>query len=517
MSTIACDDLELPVQAHDNRQQTVVVRRTLVDDGDMNWVTRLLVVAALLPLGGCQDYLFRRVCAEQIVEEEQTFAAATPKPADVLFIVDNSGSMQEEQQNLADNFDLFINQIAGAGDYRIAVVTTDQSSGEEQMGLSRFEFSDEAPFFARTTFDRGACSDTGIELGCFRGVDPAARIIDSSALSPADQVAFFRRNVQVGTCGSGIEQGLSAMESALSMLNGNQCNTGFLRDDANLVLIFVSDENDTDNTPVQDYVDFIGTVKPYEQIRVATIVGFADGEAADCRTAVDGAATAACGSICAGDGPPLGSQRACRGDDASPCLAGEICFDTGSGNECRDALWQLWNNQDCSSCSVFLTEDCCLADAGSRYVDFVRQLETRIANAAPGIEANGCQAEGDGRSACLLGSVCEASFGETLVRIARDLVIVNEYVLEPPAENPPGVRARIIGGRFGDDGLELEPGTDFVVGEANGMGVSLNIVNGQRIPAADEQLQIYYVSDIERGMDQRPGQCPDLTTTATTN
>ena len=48
-----------------------------------------------------------------------------PTPTDILFVVDNSGSMADEQENLAQNFDQFIQQIAGAGDYRIAVVTTD--------------------------------------------------------------------------------------------------------------------------------------------------------------------------------------------------------------------------------------------------------------------------------------------------------------------------------------------------------------------------------------------------------
>ena len=135
--------------------------------------------AVIAAVAGCQDYLFQRVCAEQIIEEEQTFAAARPKPADILFIVDNSGSMREEQQNLADNFGLFINEIAGAGDYRIAVVTTDQTSAQERTGLAVFTFDDEAPYFARIGFDATACNDLTIDRGCFRGDDPTTRVIDS--------------------------------------------------------------------------------------------------------------------------------------------------------------------------------------------------------------------------------------------------------------------------------------------------------------------------------------------------
>ena len=465
----------------------------------------MVTVTAVLLMGGCQDYLFRRVCGEQIVEESRTFAAARPKPADILFVVDNSASMNEEQQNLADNFGLFINQIAGAGDYRFAVISTDRDSNIEKAGLVGITFSDQGPYFPRTPseLNRAQCSDTNIALSCFRGDNAATRVIDSSALSVDDQIAFFQQNVRVGTCGSGREQGLAAMEAALRNLGAGECNAGFLRDDANLVVIFVSDENDTDERPVAEYADFLGTIKSYDEIRIAAIIAYADGMAQDCRTDANGNATPVCGSLCETP-PPLGSQAPCNND--TDCV-GEICFNTGSREECRDPLWALWNNRDCRSCSTFNAPDCCLADSGTRYETFAREMEARIAAATPGIEITDCNPQGNERPACLLGSVCEGSFGETLVRIARDLVIVNEYVLEPPATYPPGVRARLVGGRFADGGMDLVPGEDFVVGEENGLGVTLRITNAQRIPAADESLEVFYVSDVELGTNPTPDVC----------
>ncbi|MEO1336608.1 MAG: hypothetical protein AAFV29_13240, partial [Myxococcota bacterium] len=276
--------------------------------------------------------------------------------------------------------------------------------------------------------------------------------------------------------------------------------------------IFVSDENDAGNDAVQTYVDFIGAIKPFEKIRVASIVGYADGEASDCRANAQGGAVSACGSICASP-PPFGSQQACNGSGQSNCPLGEICFNTGARRECRDVLWDLWNDQECSSCSSFLTEDCCLADAGTRYTNFVQQMEARIAAAAPGIEANGCQPRENQPGACLLDSVCQASFGQTLVRIARELVVVNEYRLTPTAEYPPGVRARLVGGRFGEMGTDLTPGEDFVVVEQGGVGVALRITNEDRVPSAEERLQILYVSDIAQGENQPEGVCPTTTST----
>ena len=155
------------------------------------------------------------------------------------------------------------------------------------------------------------------------------------------------------------------------------------------------------------------------------------------------------------------------------------------------------------------------ADAGTRYETFVEQLEARVVAATPGVTATQCRPADGVRSACLIDSVCQSSFGETLVRIARDLVLVSEYVLSPPAEYPPGVRARLIGGRFGAEGQTLVPvgdsGTapDFVIDEADGQGVALRIVNPSLVPTGDEQLEIFYVSDIEQGENQPPGVCPD--------
>ena len=44
---------------------------------------------------------------------------------DVLFVIDNSGSMQQEQDNLVANFPQFVSVLEASGlDYRIGVTTT---------------------------------------------------------------------------------------------------------------------------------------------------------------------------------------------------------------------------------------------------------------------------------------------------------------------------------------------------------------------------------------------------------
>lgn len=65
---------------------------------------------------------------------------------------------------------------------------------------------------------------------------------------------IFAENVALGTSGAGIEMGMEAARLALAEPLLSTENAGFLRDDANLSLIFVSDEDDDSARPVDDYL-----------------------------------------------------------------------------------------------------------------------------------------------------------------------------------------------------------------------------------------------------------------------
>ncbi len=459
----------------------------------MDAMQRFVVFAVALGLlTHCQDYKFEQLCPETITEQEISRAAAQPTPADILFVVDNSGSMADEQDNLAANFEFFINQIAGGdSDYRIAVVSMDQDNNIEKQGRIVTNFA-QGPYRERLDTERDACTDStpAVEAGCFRGPDPATRIISTKTMSRDDQIRIFQQNVGIGSCGSGSETGLSASIDALQSAQ-NGCNTDFLRPEANLVVIYLSDEQDTDNTPLATYIAQLSAIKPPEKIRLAAIVGFADGEANDC--SVGGGAQ--CGDLCGGPAPPRGSGNSCGGG----CPAGEVCDQVTT--ECVGQAYLWWErvDQSCKWCSYFDVDNCCSALSGSRYVRFLRNMETVIASADASITANGCApaAPGD-RSACLIDSICQDNFGETLERIAKDLVIDTTFSLSPPAENPAGVRARIRGGRF-PEGRELVPGEDFTVTITEGKGTSVELEKAEIIPQGeDEKIEIFYVSEIEQ-------------------
>ncbi len=89
---------------------------------------RSSAVIALCALAGCQDYNFNPVGKCIIQPGSSRIQLANVSTADILFVVDDSGSMSAEQASLARNFSAFIGSLATAQAERI------------QNGLDPFEF-----------------------------------------------------------------------------------------------------------------------------------------------------------------------------------------------------------------------------------------------------------------------------------------------------------------------------------------------------------------------------------------
>jgi len=157
---------------------------------------------------------------------EEHFTQNAPSKVDVLWIVDNSGSMSEEVGALQDSFHVFIESFVNLGlDYHIAVTTTDMYAADQS--------------------------------GRFQGYEP----IITSALSQGDAITAFADATDLGSGGSGDEKGLDASYAALTepLLSGE--NAGFYRADAVLSVIILSDENDHSDISKGAYSQWLNQLK----------------------------------------------------------------------------------------------------------------------------------------------------------------------------------------------------------------------------------------------------------------
>jgi hypothetical protein len=177
---------------------------------------------------------------------------------DFLFIIDNSGSMLEEQDNLASSFPSFINSINStldqAQDYHIMVIDTD------------------AWVYASCPLIACALPLPGICVGYECGVtqpEQCENILGAGVTHPKganasnmdcnfanglrfmtdaepNLVQTFQCAARVGTDSTDEpERGMEAMVAAVGPAGpANICNFQFLRDDAILVVTFVTDEDD---------------------------------------------------------------------------------------------------------------------------------------------------------------------------------------------------------------------------------------------------------------------------------
>ena len=120
---------------------------------------------------------------------------------DILFVIDNSGSMSRNQTNLKNNFDFFINVFtAAAADFQIAFITTD--SEEFVMGA----------------------------------------IVTNVSTDPIGEVEDIID--EIGTSGSPLEAGLYYAYRAMQAGAEAEAGGTFSRLDSKLVVIYVSDEED---------------------------------------------------------------------------------------------------------------------------------------------------------------------------------------------------------------------------------------------------------------------------------
>ncbi len=180
------------------------------------------------------------------------------KKIDFLFVVDNSGSMEEEQVSLANSFDGFISSIQNtvmASDYHIMVIDTDAGNSflQECMVICAFPGFEMCEGFPCDMLPVPMGCDASLGAGLLDNPEGDACGIAGDKRYMVDGqpnlAATFSCLAKVGTNGDGSERPMEAMIAGIDALNDpGACNDGFLRDDALLVVTFITDEEDDEES-----------------------------------------------------------------------------------------------------------------------------------------------------------------------------------------------------------------------------------------------------------------------------
>ena len=170
-----------------------------------------LVATALVVLAGCNNSKLNTLPA---TNSEVHYQGGGAPPVDVLFMVDDSGSMSDKQQKLATDFQQFIQYFQDLHlDFHLGITTSD-------------------------TLEVAMEGSNPGEQGKLVGV-PKILTNDTQSLT-----TIFTTNALVGSGGWRVERGLEATRLALSEPNLSGANAGFFRPNAILAVILLSDEND---------------------------------------------------------------------------------------------------------------------------------------------------------------------------------------------------------------------------------------------------------------------------------
>jgi hypothetical protein len=365
---------------------------------------------------------------------------------DILFVIDDSASMKEEQQALSAALTRFIQTLRSSPateDYQIGVTNT---SVAEYGGGESYRSTYVSPPYLATTppFPPGTPYPRGVITAIDASVDPALTdyatwgdYVWSSAegfggprllrWDDANLETEFRRNVLVGTWGSAREQPFRALELAIGdqAAPGKQ-NEGFLRPGARLAIFFLSDEDDCSG-PQSDAIT-------------------ADEHCRDQRTATPSLLTPVSHFASLLQGPIAGEQR--------DVVVGAVVGVTCTGGLCTN-----------TKCSTALTDP-----PANRYLELLSGLDpTRTA----------------------LASICDANFDAALDQFAHALMsqtvplsggVADPHMLAVQVTKADGVRSCTVA----ETGTAAAAAADALYAPPrSGAGATLTFQNGCTLGPGD--------------------------------
>lgn len=221
-------------------------------------------------LGACLQHPVEPVEYNKVETDRAPLNIDINRDVDILFVIDNSGSMAEEQARLARNFPAFITALdTMQADYRIGVTTTDVThpgcgsggspengnlvlrSCVEAVGEGAFVFNEVDAAAACTAQCKLSPEQLRQQPSVYDGeLHPWLESIGgkpnlAAGVTMADAFACFGPQ---GIDGCGYESPLEAMRMAITRARASNGN-GFMRPEALLSVVLVTDEADCSSNP----------------------------------------------------------------------------------------------------------------------------------------------------------------------------------------------------------------------------------------------------------------------------
>jgi hypothetical protein len=262
----------------------------------LRWV--LAIPALPLVLWACNSHKLQEPLPNPQQETDFNVVVSPEREVDILFMIDNSPSMDPKQQALAANFPKMIQILqnlpdpsnpgqTSLPDVHIGVISSDLGAGSDNIGGNCSRILGDrgllwgndpnnltasvAPGNTLYSTAAGQISTYPTPNGC--GLQSGARwIVDVANANGVGRTQNYTGNLtdvftclaqSVGIAGCGYEHQLQSIRVALNPeqincdSNGKNCtdinmeNVGFLRPEAYLAIILISDEDD-DSAPVAD-------------------------------------------------------------------------------------------------------------------------------------------------------------------------------------------------------------------------------------------------------------------------
>ncbi len=225
--------------------------------------------------------------------QSDLFTQVTGQEVDILFIIDDSGSMSEEQTRLADSFNDFIAQAnVWKNDFHLGAISVNVVDegvvGRLNRGVTtitpRFMTPTSGGSFAKMVdYSSGGGNSSNQESGLEAAQNALSAPLSSDTGLACSTDVDCTGNPNIcpagGTCGYGCIEGTCG-----------GFNSKFLRDNAQLEMVVLSDEEDQSSGGLPLYIDFMKNIKGWynvDMMHFNAIVGMSGGSAGSC-TASDG-------------------------------------------------------------------------------------------------------------------------------------------------------------------------------------------------------------------------------------